>query len=344
MIRNARNDQRKTYPRYGNWLIRLFFVTCLLQAVSVCSAQEGGGTVIRVPDGRQNSCINGQTDQVWLTLRRMIVTRRGGWLTEDSTVAVFATAALPNDKTDKPVKFPLMSQAQIQRYSKGQVSVPVEYALVQKFKLSQDSANYAGINVDLTLLNIRGRNKWGNTLNALSRFAQKLPVPANPYSKAVNYVLDFANSALTDDLNAQDKDDKTKTASIVLNFSPNGDCVGDFERTGTLAVLDEDGIRDDAGYVNIRDTNNYCWKADLKPSFVLYATPKLGDKACEEKAYESRWNPVANNYVGLFLNAVSAAERGSETVTARGEAIKRCEAHGIDAKTCLSSGTKTTTE
>lgn len=100
------------------------------------------------------------------------------------------------------------------------------------------------------------------------------------------------------------KDDKTKTASLVLNFSPNGNCAGDFERTGTLAVLDEDGTKGDPGYVNVRETNNCCWRADLLPAFVLYAAPKSSDKTCEDKAYKPQWNMVANNYVGLFLNAV----------------------------------------
>jgi len=324
--------------------LRVVLVVCLLVPACACPAQEGGGaaggagggTVVRVSDGRKNSCINGQTDQVWLTLRRMIVTRKGGWLKEDKTVAIFVTASLPNDKTDKPIKFPLTSQARIQQYSKGQVSVPIEYALVQRFKLHQDQATYSGINVDMTVLNIQGRNKWGNALSALSKFAQKLPIPANPYLTGVNYVLDFANSALTDDLNAQDKDDKTKTASLVLNFAPGDDCTGDFEHTGTLAVLDEGGVTDDPGYINVRNTNNYCWRADLTPAFVLYAAPKPNDKTCDDKSYKPQWNPVANNYVGLFLNAVPVTGKlGPEADAAREDAIKRCEAHGVDPKTCL---------
>lgn len=309
----------------------------LLISVSMCNAQEGGGTIVRISDGRKNSCINGDTDMIWLTLRRMVVTRKGGWLKEDKTVAVFVTAMLPNDKTDKPIKMPLMNQARIEKYSKGQVSVPVEYALVQKFKLKQDSASYSGLNVDMTVLNLQGKNKWGSALGSLAKFAQKLPVPANPYSTGLNYVLDFANSALTDDLNAQDKDDKTKTSTLVLNFDPSGKCdAGDFEHTGTLAVLDQGGDTGDPGYVDVGKTNNYCWRADLTPAFVLYAASKAGDKACDDKSYKPQWNPVANNYVGLFLNAIPVTGKlGPEADAARAEALGRCQVHGIDAKKCL---------
>lgn len=317
--------------------LALLIFTYVLIFASVCSAQEGGGIPIRISDGRKNSCINGQTDQVWLTLRRMIVTRKGGWLKEDKKVAVFVNAALPNDKTDKPIKFPLMNQATIEKYSKGQVSVPVEYALVQRFKLKQDSASYSGINVDMTVLNLQGRNKWGSALNSLSKFAQKLPVPPNPYSTGLNYVLDFANSALTDDLNAQDKDDKTKTSSLVLNFDPSGKCdAGDFEHTGTLAVLDEGGDTKDPGYINVGKTNDYCWRADLTPAFVLYAAAKDSAKACDDKSYKPQWNTVANNYVGLFLNAIPVTGKlGPEADAARAEALGRCQVHGIDPKKCL---------
>ena len=332
----ARGVQRLRFRHIHFQVVAPLAILCALLQ-SPCVAQEGGGTVVRIPDGRERSCINGQTDQVWLTLRRMIVTRKGGWLKEDKTVAVFVTASLPNTKTDKPIKFPLTSEARIQQYSKGQVSVPVEYALVQSFKLKQDTATYTGINIDMTVLNVQGRNKWGNALSSLAKFAQKLPIPPNPYSQGVNYVLDFANNALSDDLNAQEKDDKTKTSSLVLVFDPSGNCdAGDFEHTGTLAVLDEGGVSDDPGYVNVGKTNEYCWKADLTPGFVLSAAGKDKDKACDDKNYKPAWHSVANNYVGLFLNAIPVTGKlGPEADAAREESIKRCEAHGIDAKTCL---------
>jgi len=298
-------------------------------------AQGGGGTIVRIPDGSSH-CINSSTDEIWLTLRRMIVTRKKGWLTEDKSVSVFLSATL-QDQSDKPPKFPLTTQATVAKYTPGQVSVPVEYSLLQGFKLAQKNkdkdVNYSGVNVDLTVLNQKGKTKWGNALTSLDQFASKLPVPANPYSKGIQYVLDFANSAVEADIKNQQNDDKVKSASLALIFAPDGQCVAgrDFEATGTLAIVDQDGITNDPGYVKEGDIPNFCWKADVKPSFVLWAAPKDSGKECSDQAYKPTWKQVANNYVGLFLNAVPVTGHlGAEADKAKEEAITRCRIHGID--------------
>lgn len=313
-------------------------IIAFVSIIALCGSiygQSGGGTIVRIPDGSSH-CINASTDQVWLTLRRMIISKKKGWLTEDKSVSVFLTATL-QDQSDKPPKFPLTTQATVAKYTPGQVSVPVEYSLMQGFKLSQKvsdkDVSYTGVNVDLTLLNQRGKTRWGNALTALDQFASKLPVPANPYSKGIQYVSDFANSAVETDIKNQPNDDKVRSASLTLIFAPNGQCVAnrDFESTGTLAVVDQDGVLTDPGYIKESDMPNYCWKADLKPSFVLWAAPKENAKECSDATYKPAWKQVANNYVGLFLNAVPVTGHlGAEADKARDEAITRCQLHGID--------------
>jgi hypothetical protein len=301
----------------------------------------GGGTVVRVPDGSTH-CINYTTDQVWLTLRRMIVTRKSGWLMEQKSVSVFLAATL-QDGSQKPPKFPLTTQANIASYTKGQVSVPVEYGLLQGFKLSQgdesNKANYTGIAVDLTILNQQGKTKWGSALTSLDQIASKLPVPPNPYSKGIQYVLDFANSAVENDIKNQANDDKIKSATLTLNFAPNGQCPPDrdFESTGTLAIVDQNGLTNDPGYVKQSDIPAFCFKADFKPAFFLWGAPKEKEKDCTDATYKPNWKPVANNYVAFFLNAVPVTGHlGPEADEAKEEAIARCRIHGIDdASQCL---------
>lgn len=163
----------------------------------------------------------------------------------------------------------------------GQVSVPIEYTIIDGLQIKQGAVVYTGISLELTLLNKRGRNKWGNALQALSDVtnSKKLPIPASPITQAAGYLLDYANTAVTKDLGSENTDDKAKSTALAFNFDPTGKCSGnagdgsDFERTGTVAIVQSEGSPGE-GLVDIKQVNNYCWAAELKPAFILKVAGK----------------------------------------------------------------------
>ena len=176
-------------------------------------------------------------------------------------------------------------------------------------------------------------------LQALLETAKKLPIPANPIGETANYVLDFANSAVSKALAAQDADDKARSAAIAFNFAPDGKCDGagaaGFETTGTKVVLQTSGVRG-PGYVPTHLTNNYCWTAELQPAFVLKAAPRGNAAGCEDPAVKAQYRQVTNNYVGFFLNAVATrASLGGDEHQDETDSLQRCSQHGISGAKCF---------
>jgi len=318
-------------------------------AAFVCRPNEGLGqgaipVRISVPDGAGGSrCINAASDQVWITLRRVITNRSQGWFTQDNTVGTVINATVKGKNVDKPPTFPLMTESRLQGMPTGQVSVPIEYTIIDGLQLKQGTVVYTGISLELTLLNKRGRTKWGNALQALVDVtsSKKLPIPASPITQAAGYLLEYANTAVTQDLASENKDDKAKSAALAFNFDPTGKCSGsagdgsDFERTGTVAIVQSEGTPGD-GLVDIKQVNNYCWSAELKPAFILKVAGKDPAKRCESADYTPAWKQVSNNYVAFFVNAIpSTGVLGPANVKDREASLTRCSANGIAPQDCL---------
>lgn len=313
----------------------------VLLACSDRSVQaESGAVPIRIADGTMSRCIDPRKDRIWVTLRRLIVDKSKGFLKKEKSVALILNASVKvQPATAKPISFPLISEATLRGYSDGQVSVPIEYAIVDGLLLSQDNALYTGTSIEMTILNKKGRTGWGKALQALSETADKLPIPSNPITQTGSYLLEFANSAVSKDIEDQNSDDKAKSATLALNFDPTGQCAGgdesDFESTGTLAVLQQSGVQG-PGYVPINRTNEYCWDADLRPAFILKAAIKEAGKACDDPSYSPIYVQVTNNYVAFFVNAVATSNvLGTVPEEDRQAALRRCDANGISGGDCF---------
>lgn len=303
------------------------------------NAQADGAVIVRVADTARPRCINPSNDRVWLTLRRVIVDRAQRWLVKDASVAIILNAGVKTQGA-KLVAFPLSAEATLEGFATGQVSVPVEYTVVDGLLLKQDkNVLLTGMSIEMTLLNLREMTAMGTTLQALLETAKKLPIPANPIGETANYVLDFANSAVSKALAAQDADDKAKSAAIAFNFAPDGKCEGagaaGFETTGTKVVLQTSGVRG-PGYVPTHLTNNYCWTAELQPAFVLKAAPRGNAAGCDDPAVKAQYRQVTNNYVGFFLNAVATrASLGGDEHQDETDSLQRCSQHGISGAKCF---------
>jgi hypothetical protein len=197
--------------------------------------------------------------------------------------------------------------------------------------------------VDTTFVNLKGKHGLGIALDVLDQVvgSKKLPIPDNPYSQAAGYLLDFANKAVTDSITNQNSDDKYTTASLALNFDPEGTCAGNspdgqgFETTGTKAILMSDGVQG-PGYIPIDQTENYCWTAATQPSFVLKAAPKVGNTPCSDPSYKAKFLQVTNNFAAYFLQKrqVSGRLGASNATRDKREALQLCSALRLTREMC----------
>lgn len=309
-------------------LLFLLASTC----TSTLSLFGQGAVIVRIPDGSPTACIDASKDKIYLTLRRVITNKKGNWLVEDKSVGVVINATVQKAQADN-IKFPLMSEATLSGFSRGQVSVPIEYTVVSGFPLKQEDIGYEGVRLEMTFLNKKGRTSWGRLMQALAESAKDLPIPTSPATVASSYVLKFANNAVQKEIDAVKDDEKAQSATLALNFDPSGKCEGksrvgsDFERTGTLAIVQATG--GPGGLIDISKTNEYCWTAELTPAFVLKAAAKNPNKACDAPDYRPEYKQVSNNYIGFRLEALTVERRLGVDEAARKAALQRCQAHGI---------------
>jgi hypothetical protein len=325
--------------QYGDVLRKVIVTIICCVAASTLHAQNPGGVPIRIDDGTTPRCVDSSKDKVWLTLRRLITTRKVGWFVKDNDVAVIINAQVKTDpQADKALTFPLTANVKFGDASGGQVSLPIEYPIVTGLKLTQDTVTYTGIGVEVTLVNAQDTTKLGTAIQALAKVtsSSKLPIPASPYIAGAGYVLNFANQAISDDLSKTP--DKSVAGALSFNFDPDGSCTsGDFETTGTKAIVYGEGVAGD-GFIDIQHTDKYCFSASLTPVFTLRVAKKQATLACSDPSYSSKMVDVSNNYIGFFLNKRTSTPVTGPTPLSqrdREESLRRCQSNGVSAIKCL---------
>jgi len=301
---------------------RSIAVICVVLVASMSGAlyaQQQGGVPVRIDNEPDSKCINSATDKVWLTLYRVIESKKNGFFSKENQAEIVITVKVQSDpQAPQALSFPLSTKVNIRPYGNGQISLPVEYTLVSGLNLQQTSSgnavNYTGFSVDTTLVNIKSKGGLGSAIDALSSItgSNKLPIPDNPYSQAANYLLGFASKAIQNDIDDKNSDDKLSTATLSMNFSSDSSCTAGgvngqgFESTGTKAILMASGVPGDT-LIPIDQTEQYCWAADVKPTFVLKAAKSVAGKACGDPSYNSLYKPVSNDYLAFFLQKQTKA-------------------------------------
>jgi|GEM_PF-2035405 len=267
------------------------------------AVEAKGAVIIRIPDGASSRCINSSTDQVWLTLRRVILNKESGLFTEDKYAGVIINTTISGktgSKTEK-VSFPRMIEADIESYSKGHgVSIPLEFGLLEGLQLKNENASYLNVDFDFNIIKGKKRNAWGEALNGLVTITKNLPIPANPFAEGFQFFAGYANSLVESSVQ-QKQADNIKQGNIKLSFSPNGQCRNTgFESNGTIAVIYASPGLEKDGFFDITKTNDnsYCWATQLTPAFSLAYGKTAADGSCKEPI------TVRNDYFGFFVNAV----------------------------------------
>ena len=158
------------------WILRIGLAIGLIAhfVPSSLGQVNNGGVPVRIPNAPDAKCINASTDEVWLTLYRIIESKKKGFLTRETEAEIILTVKVQaKPQPPQPLSFPLSNTVEIAAYSVGQVSIPVEYTLVSGLNLKQTGTDgkavtYTGFAVDETLVNLRSANGLGATLQALA--------------------------------------------------------------------------------------------------------------------------------------------------------------------------------
>jgi hypothetical protein len=296
----------------------------MLVAVFTCEfgvayAKQEGGIPIRIDTEPDSQCINSVTDKVWLTLYRVVESKTNGFFTRENQAEIVVTVKVQSDpQADKALSFPLSTRVNIRPFGTGQISLPVEYTLVSGLNLQQPSdgktITYTGFSIDTTLVNVKSKGGLGSAIDALSSLtgSGKLSIPDNPYTQAASYLLEFAGKAIQNDIDNKNGDDKLSTATLTMNFAGDDKCKSSgvtgqgFESTGTKAILMADGVPGPM-LIPIEQTDQYCWAADVKPSFLLKAAKMVPGKDCGDASYRASYKQVTNDYVAFFLQKQTKA-------------------------------------
>ena len=333
------DSQRRTDMDTGKRNVVCSVLAVLLFAVTSLG-QQSGGVPIRIPDQPTPRCINYNTDQVWLTLYRVVTMKTKHFLSTENQAEILIKVLVKTSPEANPaISYPLSAKVNIRAYPTGQVSLPVEYLLVNGLALKQGNVVYNGFGVDATLVNLRSRHGLGSALQALTDItgANKLPIPSSPYTQAAGYLLQFANAAVTNDINDKNGDDKLATASLALSFDPEGSCTGSgpggqgFETTGTKAILLASGTLGE-GLVPIDKTDAYCWTADVTPVFEIKAAKKTPGTSCTDAGYADKYKLITNDYIAFFLQKREIARHlGHNDIANRDlqESKKLCDVLGL---------------
>ena len=277
---------------------------------SFAASQSTGKIIVRIDDGALSRCINSSTDSLSLHLRRTIIEKQKKIFTEDKSVALTLNTVISGSNSSsapQKVNFPRMYTAQLEGYSKGTVSVPVEIKLFEGFPLTDSTGNtFSSTEIEFSVMALKSKNKLGIALSTLVDITKNLPIPLNPFSEGFKYFSDYANKVVETSINEDNNLAAiAKQGNIALSFSSNGVCSGDQEQTGTIAVVTGENGKESDGIIDIN--KEYCWHAELRPMFNLYFQKRSTDGACSDDF--GKYSRVNNPYFGFYLNAVNDPKR-----------------------------------
>jgi hypothetical protein len=193
-----------------------------------------------------------------------------------------------------------------------------------------------GLQFDFSVTAKKKKTPWGMALQALADFSKNVGLPASPYTEGFKWFADYANSAVDRSLDEQNnKKNLLKMGSVTMNFSPDGngpspgECNGDFETTGTVAVVQAAPKPLGEGFIDTARPRDYKFRADLKPAFVLQFCKKGTSGECTNFA------DIQNDYIGFYLYGGPESDTSKGFKSWKEEARKRCAAHGVSEKNCF---------
>jgi hypothetical protein len=295
--------------------VRCTLAFLLLLAPSAYSQTGGYSPPIRIATPITGRCINMKTDEVTVTLRRILTQKNGNFLFHDKTAGITVMSTL-NATSDETAKTPSVNQVDIQKEKTGQVSLALEYAIADLLLLNQDPKHVTkNIQLDLFMAKTVATGGFGTVIDIASQVFSKMPIPANPYTTTAGKFLQFANQTIQAQTGPKTA---MQFASLTLPFNDRDEdaagCVRDgFQPTGAVAVFRDTGAAN-TPLLPTKDLNaKYCFRYTSQYTYELqFVSQPAGGCA---NIPENAWHEVPNDYVMCILNAQKAPLTANKTLS-----------------------------
>src|SRR5271165_4334038 len=101
IVFSHRRDVRNN-PLGGNSMsmfTRLLAISCLVfgATISPLYAQQQGGVPVRIDNEPDSKCVNSSTDKVWLTLYRVVESKKNGFFSKENQAEIVITVKVQSD-------------------------------------------------------------------------------------------------------------------------------------------------------------------------------------------------------------------------------------------------------
>jgi len=284
--------------------MKLHITTALFLAFAPGAYSQSGGysAPIRVATPGTGRCINMKTDEVTVTLRRIVTQKYSGFFTKENKAGITVLATL-NGTADEVAKTPSVNQVDIQKEKTGQVSLALEYPVADLLVLNQNNHVTKNIQLDLFMAKTVGKSSFGTILDVAGQVLSKLPIPPNPYTTGASKFLQFANQAIQSQTGPQAA---LQFASLTLAFNDRDEdvtgCLNDgYQPTGALAVFRDTGAAQATLLPISNLSQQYCFRYTTQYTYELQfaSRPASGCLNIPENA----WHEVPNDYVMVIINA-----------------------------------------
>lgn len=285
-------------------------LTVLSPGVAIAAPGPQGSVVVRIDDSAGTGRCIGSADRLTATVRRIVVEKKSKWLglVNDTELGITLTTTVKGATGEdfKSASFAKVIKQAVTQFSAGQISLAQEQNLLSQFPLTNGENKFTVVNFEIGLVRTQGRSVAAQILLGAVSATQSLSLPVNPFTTGFGVASTYVDSIFKPLLDTAEKSQDAVTHNITMNINSGG-CSAtddDSERTGTKAIIDASNDVGKPGYIDTRVIDSYCFKAVLRPSFVLKFAPKPASGNC---ATATGFADLQNSYIGFYVNALPVA-------------------------------------
>ena len=124
--------------------------------------------IARIPTPTTASCINRKTDEITISLRRVVTHKTSGFFTADNKAGVAVMATLNADNAPAATT-PSVNLIDIQAEPTGQISLPLEYPIASDLQLANGSLITKNMEIAIYLERTRSKTGFGTVLTTAAQ-------------------------------------------------------------------------------------------------------------------------------------------------------------------------------
>jgi hypothetical protein len=303
------------------WFILPLIAATLFLSSDSAFAQKipDGAVIVRAEDGGASRCINGSSDVISFHLIGMTTekpsARELSWLKEEAAVGLIIDTALEGATggSVKKVAFPRAFMINVQQYKPGLLRLPVEQKLLSRFALTNGDNVYSTAEFSFRIVETNKDSPTLAVIKELANITVDLPLQANPFQDGFEYFARYGSRLIETLYGSSNSGDQTYDGKITFEFSPSADCQAGFESTGPKIVIKGHSGKVEDGFVDVKNTNKFCWRIRPSPSFGAEFADRLPDGTCPSE--NPNWSSLNNPHYAFLLNAYTRAAFDTTTTT-----------------------------